>query len=192
MIPDDPAIKAAVFDVGNVLVRWDPMLLYRKLVPDDLERSALFERVGFDAMNHRGDRGGKLQAEVEALANAHPSDAALVRAWWERWPEMLGPAIPETADMVRAAKVRGLHVAALSNFAADTWEIGQPMFPILQQFDTEVISGHVGHAKPEGRIYEIVEERLGLAGSQIWFIDDRPDNVAAARERGWHAVLFQG
>ena len=108
------------------------------------------------------------------------------------WPEMLGPAIPETADMVRAAKVRGGHVAALSNFAADTWEIGQPMFPILQQFDTEVISGHVGHAKPEDRIYEIVEERLGLAGGQIWFIDDRPDNIAAARERGWHAVLFRG
>jgi 2-haloacid dehalogenase len=192
MIPDDPAIKAAVFDIGNVLVRWDPMPLYRKLVPDETERSALFDRIGFDAMNHRGDRDGSLQAEVEALAKAHPADARRIMAWWERWPEMLGPAIPETAATLQAAKARGLHVAALSNFAADTWEIAQPLFPVLQQFETAVISGHEGHAKPEGRIYEIVEERLGLAGSQIWFIDDRPGNVAAARHRGWQAVLFQG
>ncbi len=186
----DPLPKAAVFDIGNVLVEWDPMRVYRDLVPDEAERAALFARVDFDGMNVAGDRNGSLEAEVAALAARHPEDAPLIHAWRERWAELFGPAIPRTAALLREARAAGIPVVALSNFAADTYLLGRDMHPVLQEFDVEVISGREGCIKPEPRIYEIVEARTGLSGPDLWFLDDRADNVAAARARGWRAELF--
>lgn len=180
-----------VFDIGNVLIEWDPMRVYRELVPDADARAALFSRVDFDGMNLAGDRNGDLAAEVERLAARHPEDAPAIRAWRERWDDMIGPEIPQGIALLEAARAAGLPAVALSNFAADTYEIARARFPALSRFDIEVISGREGCIKPEPEIYALVEARTGLSGDALFFIDDRPENVAAAQRRGWRGTVFR-
>lgn len=177
--------RAMVFDIGNVLVDWQPARVYEALIPDPAARAALFERVDFHNMNLAGDRNGDLAAEVEALAARHPEDAALIRAWRARWDEMFGPVLPGAEALFRATRALGLPVVALTNFAADTFLVAQRRFPILAEFDIEVVSGREGTIKPEPAIYEIVEARTGLAGADLFFADDKPENIAAAQARGW-------
>jgi 2-haloacid dehalogenase len=184
--------KAVVFDIGNVLVEWEPALLYARLLPDPVARAALFGRVDFDAMNAAGDREGGLQAKVAALAARHPEDAAAIRAWWEHWHVMFAPDIPDSIAMLRNLRADGVPVFALSNFADDSFERAMAQYPVLAEFDIPVISGREGVMKPEPRIYEILEERSGLSGADLFFTDDRADNIAAAEARGWRAHLFEG
>ncbi len=186
------APKAVVFDIGNVLVDWQPSRLYARLVPDEAARAALFARVDFHAMNLAGDRNGDLAAEVEALAARHPDDAPLIRAWRSEWREMFGPEMPGVPDLMRRLKAAGVRLAALTNFAADTWEEGREMFPILKEFDVEVVSGREGVVKPEAAIYELVEQRTGLSGDDLFFTDDKAVNVEAAVARGWRGHVFAG
>ncbi len=183
--------RAMVFDIGNVLLEWDPMRVYRDLVPDAGARAALFARVDFDGMNLAGDRNGDLSAEVEARAARHPDDAALIRAWMERWGEMIGPEIPAGVALLEAAQAAELPIVALSNFAADTYEIARARFPVLSGFDIEVISGRERCVKPDPAIYALVEERTRLFGADLFFLDDRPDNIAAAQRRGWRGQVFR-
>lgn len=183
--------RAVVFDVGNVLIDWQPDRLYSRLIPDPAERAAFFERLEIPAMNLEGDRGD-LAAQVAAHAARHPAEAPLIRAWREDWPEMFGPEMPGAAALFAAVKAAGVTVAALTNFARDTWLVGQGMFPLLTGFDAEIVSGREGCVKPEPRIYEIVEQRLGLAGADLFFTDDKEKNTAAAAARGWRVHHFQG
>ncbi len=184
--------KAVVFDIGNVLVEWDPDRLYTRLMPNAAARAGLFARVDFEAMNIAGDRDGDLEAKVAALAARHPDDAAAILAWWEDWHEMFAPDIPDTAMVLRGLRDGGVPVYALSNFAADSFERAVALYPVLAEFDIPVISGREGVVKPEPRIYEILEERSGLSGPDLFFTDDRPDNIVAAQARGWRAHLFNG
>lgn len=178
-----------VFDVGAVLVEWDPERPYHDLIPDAAERAAFFARCELDAMNLTGDRG-RLDAAVAAWAARFPAEAPLIRAWRERWAEMFGPAIPETAELMARVRARGRRIAALSNFAADTWEVAQAGFPVLRGFDVEVVSGREGVVKPEAEIYARLEAATGASGAALWFLDDRPANVAAAKARGWGARVW--
>ncbi|MEC9431421.1 MAG: HAD family phosphatase [Pseudomonadota bacterium] len=184
--------RAMVFDIGNVLVDWQPGRVYADLIPDPEARAAFFARVDMHGMNLAGDRNGDLAAEVEALALRHPEDAVPIRAWRARWDEMFGPMMPGMETLFRAVKASGVPVAALTNFAADTFLVAQARFPILAEFDVEVVSGREGTLKPEPRIYEIVEARTGLSGPDLFFADDKPENVAAARARGWRGHVFEG
>jgi 2-haloacid dehalogenase len=184
--------KAVVFDIGRVLVEWDPARLYARRIPDAAERAALWSRVDFDGMNLAGDRDGSLAEAVEALAARHPADAAHIRAWRAQWREMIGSEMVGTVALLRALRGRGVPVHALSNFAADTYAEARELFPVLREFDLEVISGREGAVKPDPAIYGILEARAGLSGPDLFFTDDRADNIAAARARGWRAHLFEG
>ena len=105
---------------------------------------------------------------------------------------MFGPEMPGVPDLMRRLKAEGVRLAALTNFAADTWEEGRELFPILKEFDVEVVSGREGVIKPEAAIYELVEERTGLRGEDLFFTDDKPANVEAAAARGWRGHVFAG
>ena len=179
-----------VFDVGRVLVRWDPDRLYARLIPDPTERHAFFDRVGLEAMNADADRYGSLKAHVTSLAERFPSDAALILPWWHQWGEMCWDDIPETARILRAVRGAGWPAWALSNFASDTFAIAQKRFPVLTEFDGLVVSGDEQTIKPESEIYEILEKRSGFSGADVFFIDDKAENIAAARDRGWQTHLF--
>jgi 2-haloacid dehalogenase len=185
------AAKAVVFDIGNVLVEWHPEKLYGRLIPDPAARAAFFAESGVEAMNLEVDRGAPFPGHIEAHAERNPRHAEMIRAWARHWHEMFHPAIPGTVTLLRALRRRGVPVHALSNFGAESFERARQLYPFLDEFDIPVISGRERTIKPEPRIYAILEERTGLAGDALLFADDREENIAAARARGWHGHLFR-
>lgn len=184
--------KAVVFDIGNVLVEWNPDRLYAGLIPDPAARAAFFAESGVHEMNLEVDRGAPFPDHIHAHAAARPALAPLIRAWADRWEEMFRPAIPGSVALLRRLKARGIGVHALSNFGRESFARACGLYPFLAEFDVPVISGREGALKPEPRLYEILEARTGLAGPDLLFTDDRPENVAAAEARGWHGHVFAG
>lgn len=187
-----PAPTAMVFDIGDVLVRWDPVRLYRRLIPDDAARAHFFAAIMPPEINAGFDRGGTMAEGVEAHAARHPDHAALIRAWWTDWPETLGPAIDGSVACLRALKAKGVPVYGLTNFAADTFPIAQAMFPFLRDFDAVVVSAHVGANKPEPAIYAALEAAVSEPPERLFFTDDKAANIAAAVDRGWCGDHFTG
>ena len=184
-----PAPKAVVFDIGNVLITWDPETLYGPLLPED-ERDALSARACLHEMNVRIDCGAPWRETVYATAEQYPEYADLIRLWHERWMEMFTPPIDGSLAILRSLRRQGVPVFALSNFGRETLALAETHYPILTEFDRRFISGHLGVMKPDSRIYEIVEEESGLIGADLFFTDDRAENIEAAKARGWQAHLF--
>ena len=184
--------EIVVFDIGGVLIDWSPHHLYRRLIPDEDARAALFARLPLDAMNLEGDRNGSLRAEVEALAERHLEEAALILPWWVEWERMCAGLFEEMVALRDALRASGVPVWALSNFAADAWERVLSLYPELGAFDGLVISGHERLVKPDPALYERLERRAGAAGPSLFFIDDRDCNVSAARARRWGGHVHDG
>jgi 2-haloacid dehalogenase len=187
-MPDLP--KAVVFDIGNVLINWDPDQLYSQLVPDPEERRRLFEECDLSEMNLDVDRGKPFRETVYATADRYPEYAPLIRAWADRWIEMASPDIPGTAILLRRLRVKGVPVFSLSNFGIETYAHAKTVYSVLTEFDQDFISGHLGCIKPDPEIYEALEKGTGYSGSDLIFADDRTDNIEQAKERGWHGHVF--
>jgi 2-haloacid dehalogenase len=183
-------LRAVIFDIGNVLLRWDPEAHYDRVLGRPA-REALFAAVDLEAMNLRVDAGEDLAEVVEQTAAAHPEHAAQIRIWHDDWLQMCQPDIPETAVLLRALRRRGMPVHALSNFGVSTFALAQRTYPVLREFDRLFVSGHLGLLKPDPAIYAHVEAETGLAPEALLFIDDRADNVAAAQARGWNVHHFR-
>ncbi|HEU0221919.1 MAG TPA: HAD-IA family hydrolase [Paracoccaceae bacterium] len=183
--------QAVVFDIGNVLVEWHPERLYERLIPDAAARAAFFAETAIEEMNLAVDRGAPFRDHIYAHAAKHGSRGALVRAWHDCWPEMFSPAIPGSIELLRLLRRRGVKLLALTNFGAESFELACTIYPVLSEFDIAIVSGREGTVKPEPRIYEILEERTGLAGPELFFTDDKPENIAAARRRGWQGHVFR-
>jgi 2-haloacid dehalogenase len=184
-------IGAVVFDIGNVLLRWDPEGFYDRVIGPD-RRARLFAEVDLSGMNARVDLGESFAALVGETAAAHPDWAAEIAMWRDRWIEMAAPEIPETVAVLRALKARSVPVFALSNFGVETFALAETHYPWLNAFDRRYISGHLGVMKPDPTIYRIVEADCGIAPERLLFADDRADNIEAAEARGWQGHLFDG
>jgi 2-haloacid dehalogenase len=184
-------IQAVIFDIGNVLLGWQPARFYDSVIGPE-RRTALFAEVDLHAMNLRVDRGASLQGSVAELRAAHPAWAKEIQIWHDRWSEMLAPVLTESVDLLRALRRTGMPVCALSNFGADTFERARSEHPFLDEFDRHFISGQLGVLKPEPRIYEIVESDLPCAPEALFFTDDSAANIAMAAQRGWQTHLFTG
>ena len=164
---------AVVFDIGRVLIEWEPERFYDRALGEE-RRRAFFAAVPIHAMNERVDLGAPWEEEVAALALAHPDWAAAIRHWHHRWIEMASPAIPRSVRLLRALKARGTPVFALSNFGAETYRHAATHYPFFHEFDRAFVSGRLRLAKPDPAIYEAVERDSGLAGPQLLFTDARP------------------
>ena len=179
-----------VFDIGNVLLRWDPRNLYRKLF-DDPEA---MERFLHEALRMKfivaTDIVASFADAVEARVAQFPHYATELRAFDTRWVETLGGPIEENVALLRRLKARGQRVNALSNFAHEKFALAADAYPFLREFDIAVISGHEGVAKPDRRIFEILVERVGRPASGLLFVDDSVRNVEAARAFGIETVHF--
>jgi 2-haloacid dehalogenase len=182
--------KLVVFDIGNVLLEWRPERLYARLIPDPAEREAFFQETQIFDMNLDVDRGAPFKEHIYAHAQKFPKYQALIRAWHDHWAEMASPQIDGTVALMRTLKARGVRIAALSNFGVESFDYACTIYPFLNEFDVPVISGREETIKPEPRIYEILEERTGLLGQDIFFTDDNAKNVAAARARFWQSEIF--
>ncbi|MGH6797080.1 MAG: HAD family hydrolase [Roseiarcus sp.] len=180
-----------VFDIGNVLLRWNPRNLYRKVF-DDEERMERFlaTALGMDFVSHT-DIAADFAAAVEARASAFPEFAKEIGMFRERWIETLGGPIEENVALLRRLRASGKPVYALSNFARETFALAERAYDFLSEFDHRVISGHVGVVKPDPRIYQILFKRVGRRPSELLFIDDSAANVRASEALGMPAIHFR-
>ena len=184
---------AGIFDLGGVLIDWDPRYLYRKLFPDDEDAMESFlAEVTTQAWNQQMDAGRAWHEAIAELKQLHPEKADLIQAYWDRWPEMLGEVDSDVAQIIRDVRDAGLRVYAISNWSAETFSIAQAIVPELSLFDDRVISGEEQLIKPDPEIFLLACRRFGVSPGEAFFVDDFPENVEAARTVGMTALQFTG
>lgn len=183
--------QAVIFDIGNVLIEWQPERYYDRVV-GEARRRALFDAVDLHAMNDRIDRGADFRQTVYDTAAALPAFAAEIRHWHDNWLDMATPEIPWSVALLRALRRRGVPVFALTNFGIGSFDLACTRYDFLREFDRRYVSGHMGVIKPEPEIFQMVENDCAIAPEKLLFTDDRADNIDMAAARGWQTHLFDG
>jgi 2-haloacid dehalogenase len=185
-------IDHIVFDIGKVLIHYDPNLPYSRLIPDETERKWFFDNVCTHDWNIEQDRG-RTWAEAEALLiEAHPAREEQIRAFRKHWHEMVSHAYDDSVAIMEGLIADGKDVTMLTNFASDTFREAQVRFPFLTKPRGVTVSGDIGLIKPDIAIYETHAKSFGLNPAATIFIDDSAPNVEGAKAAGWDAVLFTG
>ena len=184
-------IDAVVFDVGGVLLDWDPRYLYRKLFHDEDAMNYFLEKVCTLEWHAAHDRGVPVDRSCAKLAASHPEHAELIWAWGRRSEEMIAGPIHEAVEILRALKDAGIPCYALTNMEAETYPRRLERFPFLGWFDGTVVSAFEGTAKPDLEIFQRLLDRFSLTPSATVMIDDSPRNLDAARSLGMLTVQFQ-
>lgn len=183
-------IRHIVFDIGKVLIHYDPNIPYSRIIPDQQDREWFFQNVCTHEWNLEQDRG-RSWANAEALLIAEfPEKEAYIRAFRQSWHEMVSHAYDDSVEIMIDLIDNGHDVTMLTNFASDTFRQAQEMFPFLKRPRGVTVSGDVKLIKPDVAIYETHHRDFNLDPSATLFIDDSLANVAGAREAGWHAVHF--
>lgn len=186
-----PAPAAVVFDLGNVLIPWDPRRLYRSLLPDEAAVERFLAEICTPAWNHALDAGGDFRAAVEALAVRHPAHRALVLAYDERWEEMLGDPIAPNLALLDGLAAAGVPLYALTNWSREKFAVARRRFGFLSRFRAIVVSGEEGMTKPDPAIFRLLLDRHGLEPGRTVFIDDSEPNVRTAAALGFRAVHYR-
>jgi 2-haloacid dehalogenase len=185
-----PAPSTVVFDLGGVLIDWDPRHLYRALFDDADEMEAFLEEVSFAEWNARQDAGRSLDEAIAHLAASHPDRRELIEAFRARWPETMAGAVPGSVEILRELRGRGVRLLALSNWSAETFPVARERFEFLGWFDGIVISGEIGAVKPHARPFQVLVERHAVDPATTVFIDDSRANVETAAGLGFHGIVF--
>ena len=183
--------QAVIFDIGNVLIEWNPEAYFDRLMSVEA-RERMFAETAIVEMNTEIDRGAAFRQTVYDLAELHPAWSYMIRRWHDDWLAILTPEIAPCSRILRALRSRGVPVFALSNFGGDNFDVALRHYPVLAEFDRAYISGRMGVVKPDPQIYQRVEADCGLPAGSLLFVDDRADNIAAAAARGWRTHLFEG
>ncbi len=183
---------AVVFDVGGVLIEWNPRHLYRRLFAGDEGKMERFlTEVCSPAWNLRQDAGRSWADGTAELIARWPEQAALIRAFDERWEEMVPGPLDETIALVEALKRRGVPLYCLTNFSSAKFELTRRRFAVFALFDGIVVSGEIGMVKPDPAIFQHLLQRFRLRAGRCLFVDDVAANVAGARAVGMHAHRFR-
>jgi 2-haloacid dehalogenase len=182
--------STVVFDLGGVLVDWDPRYLFRQLLSDEAAVESFLAEVCTPEWNAEQD-GGRSWAEGVAEASARfPEHAELVAAYDERWWETIGGQIDGTVEVLRELRESGVGLYAITNWSAEKFDLTFPRFEWLSWFDGIVVSGHERIVKPNRRIYQILLDRYGIDPASAVYIDDIEFNVEAARDLGMTGLVF--
>ncbi|WP_180934287.1 HAD family hydrolase [Nocardioides ungokensis] len=191
MTTPDGVPSGVVFDLGNVLIDWQPYAAIAAGVGGDEARRFL-EADDFDFMayNHGPDSGQDWDAAEAAVARSHPHWLEHARAYRTHFPASLVGEVPGSVDIVRRLHAAGVPLWGLTNWSHELFPHGRAAYPFLELLEDVIVSGTEGVAKPDPRIFEIVRERTGLPLDRLVFVDDRADNVAAAAAAGMDALLF--
>ncbi|UCI32598.1 HAD family hydrolase [Mesorhizobium sp. B4-1-4] len=183
-------VRHIVFDIGKVLLHYDPSIPFSRLIPDETERKWFFDNVCTHDWNIEQDRG-RTWEEAEALLIAeHPDHAENIRNFRRHWHDMVPHAYDDSVAIMLGLIERGHDVTMLTNFAADTLAEARKRFDFLDRPRGVTISGEIGKIKPDRDIYDHHVAAFGLEPSATLFIDDSQKNVDGARAAGWQAVLF--
>lgn len=189
MTPARPP-RALLWDVGNVIVRWNPRTLYAKIFKEPAHLDRFLSHVGTLDWHAATDRGVTFADNIAALSARHPDQAESIAAWWDRWPEMFSGTIPETESIIEDLAARGVPQFGLTNMSHETWPDVRTRSPAFRHFRDTIVSGVEKTIKPEARIYEIALERTGLEPADLLFVDDSLANIQAADALGFHTHHF--
>ena len=182
--------KTVVFDLGGVLIDWNPRYVYRQLFDDEAEMETFLSGVCTPEWNVAQDAGRTIDEAVAEATSRHPEKAALIKVYYDRFDEMMAGPIDGTVDILARLHQRQTPCYALTNWSAETFPLARKRFDFLGWFKGIVVSGEEKLMKPDPAIYRLLLERFALAPQDTVFIDDSPRNVQAAAELGLHAVHF--
>ena len=185
-------IKAIVFDYGNVLVEWNPRYIYQRYFPNDPEAMERFlDEVDFMEWNAQQDKCRTFKEGVAALSKEFPHYAHLIQAYHDHWKDSIGAAHWGTVEIMKQLKQAGYPLYGLSNWSAETFPHTREKYDFFDLFDDMVISGEVGHVKPQPEIFHILLEKVGRPAQECLFIDDSLANIQQAERIGFATIHFQ-
>ncbi len=185
-------ITTIIFDYGNVLLEWNPRYLYQRFFPDDPEGMERFFRdVDFLEWNAQQDKGRTFKEGIAELSKQFPQYSHLVQAYHDHWSDSIVGAIAGTVDILRQLKKAGYKLYGLSNWSAETFPRAREKYDFFDLFDDMVISGDVGHLKPDARIFQIMLDKIGKPAPECLFIDDSLANIQQAQKMGFPVIHFQ-
>jgi 2-haloacid dehalogenase len=185
-------IDTIVFDLGGVLIDWNPDYVYKTIFPDDKERKWFYENICTPDWNEEQDAGRTLQAATEELLKKFPEHEKNIRAYYDRWQEMLGGPIHETVDIFHHLKHKtDIRLYALTNWSAETFPVALQLYDFLHWFEGRVVSGEEKTRKPFTEIYKRLVERYNIVPENAIYIDDNYRNLIPAKELGFNIIHFQ-
>ena len=192
MMPEGLSLPmdAVLFDLGRVLLDWEPRYYYRRFFGNDAALEHFLQQVVPHDWYLEMDAGKPVDLAVAERQRAYPEHAELIAHWREGWPVMLRGAIPGSVDILDELRRRGVRLYALTNFSRETWPLARVRFEFLSWFNDAIVSGEHGIVKPDPRIFELAISRCRLEPARTAFIDDVPANVDAARACGLCALQF--
>ena len=185
-------INTIVFDLGGVLIDWNPEYLYSRIFPNEEERRWFLSTICTLDWNEQQDAGRSLREGTEYLVKKFPEHEASIRAYYGRWKEMLGGPIHETVEIFRQLKARpGIKLYALTNWSAETFPVALELYDFLHWFDGRLVSGEEKVRKPFKEIYQLLIDRFGIDPKAAIYVDDNIRNVLPARELGFYGIHFR-
>jgi len=185
-------LDTIIFDLGGVLIDWNPEYVFRTVIPEDDRRAFFFANICTSDWNVEQDAGRTLQEGTDLLVAQWPEWESEIRTFYGRWEDMLGGPIPETVELFRALKEQGTHrLLALTNWSHETFPVALERYDFLHWFEGIVVSGEEKTRKPFADIYKILLERYSVEPERAVFIDDNLHNVKAAESLGIQGVHFQ-
>ncbi len=189
MTPEPAAVTAVLFDLGGVVLSWDPRRAYAPVLPEDAIGPFL-ERIDFFAWNHGNDGGGAFADAEAALIERFPADREAILGYRANFAETLTGLVPGTGAVIAELGRAGVRLVALTNWSAETFPHARERFGLLQRFEDIVVSGAEGLVKPDPALYRLALERNGLTAETTAFVDDLPVNVEAAGAVGLTGLRF--
>lgn len=183
-------IRHVVFDIGKVLIHYDPDIPFRRLIPDEQRRTWFFANVCTHEWNLEQDRGRSFADAEALLIDRYPGEADNIRAFRKHWHEMVSHAYDDTVEIMRGLIAGGHDVTMLTNFSAETFVEARRIFSFLNEPRGVTVSGEVRLLKPDRAIYDLHARSFGLEPAATIFIDDSARNVEGAIAAGWQSVLF--
>ena len=186
-----PPIDTIVFDIGNVLIPWNPRWLFRKLLADEAALDRFLEDVDFNAWNAQHDAGQRFARGIEQHGARFPHYRHLLQAYFDRWEESIAEPFQESVALTRKLREAGYRTLGLTNFSAETFPRAVRLNPFLDEFEGILVSGQEKLVKPDPAIYRLLCERYSVTPSRCVFIDDSLHNVEGARGIGMHALHFR-
>ncbi|MGA3891806.1 HAD family hydrolase [Ralstonia nicotianae] len=186
------SVDAVIFDLGNVLIQWNPRHLFRKIFgSDEFAMEHFLSEVCNAEWNEQQDRGRLWKDAIAEAVARHPEHESNIKAYFDRWSEMIPGEIEETVKILEQLRNLDIRLLALTNWSAETFHIAEARFPFLKWFEGIVVSGRERIMKPDPAIFNLIIERYQLRPEATAFIDDSVRNVEAAERAGLHGVHFR-
>lgn len=183
-------IKNIVFDFGGVLLDWNPRYFYHTFFGDEKEMEYFLANICTDEWNAEQDRGRPFSEGIKLLQSQHPEYRDAIQLFADGWGDMLKSEIPNGVELLRELKEQNYHIWGLTNWSAETIQVAYRRYDFFRLFDGIVVSGEENLIKPDKRIYQVLLDRYKLNAEESVFIDDNANNIEAAKELGFKAILF--